>query len=77
MRSATKARLVEQFWDIKAAASEALVQAGATITHHHALGRDHRPWYDRERPELFADALKAIKQRLDPHHIMNPGVLID
>jgi alkyldihydroxyacetonephosphate synthase len=35
------------------------------------------PWYDRERPELFADALKAIKQRLDPHHIMNPGVLID
>jgi alkyldihydroxyacetonephosphate synthase len=72
-----KARLVEQFWDIKAAASEAMVQAGGTITHHHALGRDHRRWYDRERPELFADALKAIKQRLDPHHIMNPGVLID
>jgi alkyldihydroxyacetonephosphate synthase len=77
MHWAIKARLVEQFWDIKAAASEAMVQAGGTITHHHALGRDHRRWYDRERPELFAGALKAIKQRLDPHHIMNPGVLID
>jgi alkyldihydroxyacetonephosphate synthase len=54
-----------------------MVDAGGTITHHHALGRDHRTWYDRERPELFADALKAVKQRLDPHHILNPGILID
>jgi alkyldihydroxyacetonephosphate synthase len=72
-----KAKLVEQFWAIKAAASEAMLNAGGTITHHHALGRDHRIWYDRERPELFADALRAIKQRLDPHHVLNPGVLID
>jgi alkyldihydroxyacetonephosphate synthase len=72
-----KAKLVEQLWAIKSAASEAMVEAGGTITHHHALGRDHRIWYDRERPQLFADALKAIKQRLDPHHVMNPGVLID
>jgi alkyldihydroxyacetonephosphate synthase len=72
-----KAKLVEQFWAIKAAASQAMVDAGGTITHHHALGRDHRTWYDRERPQLFADALSAIKQRLDPHRVMNPGVLID
>jgi alkyldihydroxyacetonephosphate synthase len=72
-----KTKLVEQFWAIKSAASEAMVNAGGTITHHHALGRDHRTWYDRERPELFGDALKAVKQRLDPHHILNPGILID
>jgi len=72
-----KARLVEQFWAIKSAASAAMVDAGGTITHHHALGRDHRTWYDQERPELFADALKAVKKRLDPHHVLNPGILID
>jgi alkyldihydroxyacetonephosphate synthase len=64
-------------WDaIKAAVSEAIVKAGATITHHHAVGRDHRPWYDRERPDLFAAALQAAKHRLDPAGILNPGVLI-
>jgi alkyldihydroxyacetonephosphate synthase len=72
-----KARLVEQFWAIKATASDAMIDAGGTITHHHALGREHRTWYDRERPALFAEALKAVKQRLDPHHILNPGILID
>jgi len=72
-----KDKLVEQFWAIKAAASEAMAKAGGTITHHHALGRDHRIWYDRERPELFADALKAVKRKLDPHQILNPGVLVD
>ena len=72
-----KSKLVEQFSAIKFAASEAMVNAGGTITHHHALGRDHRIWYDRERPKLFADALKAVKQRLDPHSILNPGILID
>ncbi len=48
-----KAKLVDQFWAIKAAASEAMVNARGTITHHHALCRDHRIWYDRERPELL------------------------
>jgi alkyldihydroxyacetonephosphate synthase len=72
-----KRKLVDQFWAIKSAASEAMVNAGGTITHYHALGRDHRTWYDRERPQLFADALKAVKQQLDPHHILNPGILID
>jgi alkyldihydroxyacetonephosphate synthase len=54
-----------------------MIDAGGTITHHHAVGRHHRIWYDRERAQLFADALKAIKQRLDPHRVLNPGILID
>jgi alkyldihydroxyacetonephosphate synthase len=65
-----------QWRAIKAAASEALAAAGGTITHHHAVGRIHRPWYDRERPALFGDALRAIKRELDPRGIMNPGVLV-
>ncbi len=64
-------------WDeVKAAASEAILAAGGTITHHHAVGRDHRPWYDRQRPEPFALALRAAKHALDPAGILNPGVLI-
>jgi alkyldihydroxyacetonephosphate synthase len=72
-----KSKLVEQFWAIKAAASDAMIDAGGTITHHHALGRDHRTWYDRERPDLFAEALRAAKKRLDPNMVLNPGILID
>ena len=72
-----KAKLVEQFWAIKTAASQAMIDAGGTITHHHALGRDHRTWYDQERPPLFAEAIRAVKSRLDPRHILNPGVLVD
>jgi alkyldihydroxyacetonephosphate synthase len=64
-------------WDhLKAAASEALLAAGGTITHHHAVGRDHRPWYDAQRPEPFAAALRAAKQALDPAGVLNPGVLL-
>ncbi|MEU8515123.1 FAD-binding oxidoreductase [Kitasatospora sp. NPDC048722] len=63
--------------DIKAAANDVLHRHHATITHHHAVGRDHRPAYDRQRPEPFALALRAAKHALDPHHILNPGVLID
>ena len=68
---------LEQWAEVKAAASEALRRHGATITHHHAVGRDHRPWYDRQRPPLFADALRAAKHALDPHAVLNPGVLVD
>ncbi|MDA8051376.1 MAG: FAD-binding oxidoreductase [Rhodospirillales bacterium] len=69
--------LIGQWQTIKNAASEALLVAGGTITHHHAVGRDHRPWYDRQRPDLFAEALRAAKAALDPGGLFNPGVLID
>jgi alkyldihydroxyacetonephosphate synthase len=68
---------LEQWDEIKAAASDAVIAAGGTITHHHAIGRDHRPWYDRQRPDRFAAALAAAKSEFDPGWIMNPGVLID
>ncbi len=67
---------VDQWAHIKRAASDALIAAGGTITHHHAVGRDHRPWYDRQRPDPFADALLAAKRALDPAGILNPGVLV-
>ena len=67
---------LEQWDEVKAAASEAIAAAGGTITHHHAVGRDHRPWYDGQRPEPFAAALSAAKAALDPDGILNPGVLI-
>jgi alkyldihydroxyacetonephosphate synthase len=68
---------VEQWDEIKAAAAETVIEGGGTITHHHAVGRDHRPWYDRQRPAPFAAALRAAKAELDPAGILNPGVLID
>ena len=68
---------IEQWDEIKLAASEALLRLGGTITHHHAVGRDHRPGYDRERPPLFASALAAAKRALDPAGVLNPGVLLD
>ncbi|MBK7972061.1 MAG: FAD-binding oxidoreductase [Deltaproteobacteria bacterium] len=70
-------RQLEQWMEIKCAAAEAILAAGGTITHHHAVGRDHRPWYDRERPDGFAAVLAAAKKTLDPGGILNPGVLID
>lgn len=63
--------------DLKAVAGEVLHRHQATITHHHAVGRDHRPGYDRQRPEPFALALRAAKGALDPRGILNPGVLVD
>jgi len=69
--------LVAQWDELKAAVSEAIIVNGGTITHHHAVGRDHRPWYDRQRPEPFAAALRAAKHALDPAGILNPGVLVD
>lgn len=63
--------------DLKAVAGEVLHRHRATITHHHAVGRDHRPDYDRQRPEPFALALRAAKGALDPRGILNPGVLVD
>jgi alkyldihydroxyacetonephosphate synthase len=63
-----------EVWDaIKARASAALLASGGTITHHHAVGRDHVPWY--QPPSPYAQALRAVKRTLDPHGILNPGVL--
>lgn len=67
---------VAQWDDIKAAVSQAIADHGGTITHHHAVGRDHRPWYDTQRPDPFAAALAAAKAALDPAGILNPGVLL-
>ena len=49
---------------------------GGTITHHHAIGRDHRRWLAAEDGELGIEVLRAAKQRLDPAGIMNPGKLL-
>jgi alkyldihydroxyacetonephosphate synthase len=68
---------LEQWAQIKTAAAEAILAGGGTITHHHAIGRDHRPWYDAQRPEPFALALKGAKAAVDPTGALNPGVLID
>ncbi len=68
---------LEMYAEIKQAASDAIMASGGTITHHHAVGRLHRPWYDQQRPELFAQALKAVKRTLDPNGVLNPGLLID
>jgi alkyldihydroxyacetonephosphate synthase len=68
---------VEQWAAVKRAVSDAILAEGGTITHHHAVGRDHRPWYDRQRPEPFALAFAGAKAAVDPRGVMNPGVLID
>lgn len=62
--------------DVKRAITDAVIDSGGTSTHHHAVGRDVMPWYERERPALFASALEAAKRSLDPRWILNPGVLL-
>jgi alkyldihydroxyacetonephosphate synthase len=67
---------IAQWSAAKAAASEAIVVAGASITHHHAVGRDHLPWLTREIGPVGVEMLRALKLRLDPTGVLNPGVLI-
>lgn len=67
---------LKQWEEIKAAASEVLMRHGATITHHHAVGRTHRPWYEQQVPKPFLEALTAAKASLDPAAILNPGALV-
>jgi alkyldihydroxyacetonephosphate synthase len=67
---------IEQWSAIKRAVSDALAASGGTITHHHAVGRLHRPWYHREASPLFVRAMGAVKSELDPAHLMNPGALL-
>jgi alkyldihydroxyacetonephosphate synthase len=64
-------------WDlIKTAITDAMLEHGATVTHHHAVGRDFRPWYERQLPPLHQRALAAAKSALDPSGVLNPGVLL-
>ncbi|HVE04453.1 MAG TPA: FAD-binding oxidoreductase [Rhizomicrobium sp.] len=63
--------------DIKRATNEIVVSLGGTVTHHHAVGRDHRSGYEMQSPPLFRAALSSAKKTLDPAGILNPGVLID
>jgi alkyldihydroxyacetonephosphate synthase len=65
-----------QWHAAKVAASDAMVEAGATITHHHAVGTDHTPWLAREIGPVGVQALRAVKASLDPTGILNPGVLV-
>jgi alkyldihydroxyacetonephosphate synthase len=67
---------IEQWRKAKSAASEAMVRTGATITHHHAVGVDHRPWMRDEVGDLGVEILRAVKTTLDPAGILNPGKLI-
>jgi alkyldihydroxyacetonephosphate synthase len=76
MAPSSLSRQLEDWDDVKAAASEALLRLGGTITHHHAVGRDHMPWYRQQRPALFGKALAAAKRELDPAGVMNPGVIV-
>lgn len=67
---------VAQWRAAKAAAADAILATGATITHHHGVGTDHRPWYEREIGPVGAAMLRAVKDAVDPAGILNPGVLL-
>ena len=67
---------LEQWQRAKAAASEAMIAHGASITHHHAVGRDHKPWFEQEIGPVGVAVLRAVKERLDPAGVLNPGVMV-
>jgi alkyldihydroxyacetonephosphate synthase len=73
---ASRGEEIEQWRDAKRAACDAIVAAEGTITHHHAVGRDHAPYMEAEVGELGIEALRAVKERLDPADVMNPGKLL-
>ncbi len=65
-----------QWLPAKAAASDAMIAAGASITHHHAVGQDHKPWLAEEIGPVGVELLRAVKARVDPTGVLNPGVLV-
>ena len=67
---------LEQWEAAKVAACDAIVAHGGTLTHHHAIGRDHVPWMTQEVGEVGVAALRSLKQALDPAGVMNPGKLL-
>ncbi len=75
--AAVKGDALPVWAEVKAGVNDVLMSHGGTITHHHAVGRDHRPWLEQEVGELGIRVLRAVKRELDPHGIMNPGALIE
>lgn len=69
--------MLEDWLQIKKAASDAVHKFGGTITHHHAIGRDHSHWYKKQRPNDFGEILSNAKKYLDPKFILNPGVIVE
>jgi alkyldihydroxyacetonephosphate synthase len=65
-----------QWREIKRAITDAIVDAGGTVSHHHGIGTDHAPWLTREKGVLGVDAIKALKQAFDPEGMMNPGKVL-
>jgi alkyldihydroxyacetonephosphate synthase len=77
-KTGNMASMLARWRDIKLAANDTVTSLGGTVTHHHAVGRDHRPsGYDKQAPALFREAFAGARQALDPQGMMNPGVLID
>ena len=68
---------LEQWDNIKKAVSSTIVENGGTITHHHAVGRDHQPYYKKQHSDVFEGVLRKVKTELDPNWILNPGVLVE
>ncbi|MEE9374351.1 MAG: FAD-linked oxidase C-terminal domain-containing protein, partial [Saprospiraceae bacterium] len=68
---------IEQWDTIKKIVSKAIIDFGGTITHHHAVGKDHQPYYKQQSSKIFATTLSAVKNTIDPKWILNPDVLIE
>lgn len=67
---------LEQWSDVKRAATDAIVQGGGTISHHHGVGTDHAPWLEREKGKVGYRVLRALKRDMDPNGVLNPGKLL-
>jgi alkyldihydroxyacetonephosphate synthase len=65
-----------QWQEVKRAATDAIIGAGGTLTHHYGIGRDHAPWLRDEVGPLGVGSLRALKELFDPSGIMNPGILV-
>nr|WP_234027968.1 FAD-binding oxidoreductase [Pseudonocardia dioxanivorans] len=74
--AAARENAVAAWGAAKKAATDAIVDGGGTLTHHHGVGVEHRPWLEREIGPLGVEMLRAVKARLDPAGILNPGVLV-
>ncbi len=68
--------LLAQWAPAKAAANDAITAAHGSITHHHAVGTDHKPWLEAEIGTVGVEVLRGLKRTFDPAGILNPGVLV-